>query len=95
MSKVTFKGKQVALNVKPGTLYRLAQAGFSLVDDLQDPTRQMLVAVELLRICAKTELSSEQVADSLRSMEPLLSAIMDLLDEETAKQETKGTKAGN
>lgn len=95
MATIKFLGRQVSLDLKPGTLYRLAQSGFSLVDDLQDPRRQVLVAIEILRICSKTKLTSEKVADKLESYEPLVVALQELLAEEDSNQPKKGTPTGN
>lgn len=97
MAKVKFKNKAVTLDFNPGTLYRLAKSGYSVPDCFLKPDTTILSSVELLRICSKTELSSEEVADSISGFEPLMKAIQDLLEEEEEKEKNKpqeGTPAG-
>lgn len=95
MSEITYNNKTVSLNISPLTVYQLAKAGFSLVEDLQDPVRQPLFAAELLRICSGTQETAEEVAANLDSFEPLFQGIMDLISEEEEKQPKEGTPEGN
>ena len=92
-STLKFEGKDVTLDLKPGTQYRLAKAGYSFPDSFSRADTAMLAATELLRICSKTELTSEEIADSLDSYEPLTNAVLALIDEEEAKlAPEKGTE---
>ena len=91
-----FEEKDVTLNLKPGTLYRLAQAGYSFPESFGKPETALLAATELLRICSKTELTSEEVADKLESYDDLTLAVTSLFDEEEEKLGAQeGTDQGN
>lgn len=84
-----FEGKEVTLNLKPGTLYRLAKAGYSFPESFGQIDTALLAATELLRICSKTDLSTEEVADSLEDYEALTAAVTSLFDAEEERIKSK------
>lgn len=98
-NSLTFRGKKVSLDMKPGTEYRLAQAGYTFPGSFVEPDTALLASVELLRICSGTDMTGEQIADSLKDFQPLTHAIIAMMDEmeQAAKNEqsTKGSEAGN
>ena len=98
MSEITFENNPVTLDLKPGTLYRLAKAGYAFPDSFGNSDTALLAAIELLRICSKTALTSEQVADKLEDIGPLTVAVANLFDEEEERMKSlpqEGTPEGN
>lgn len=98
MSKLKFQKKTVTLDLKAGTLYRLAKAGYSFPESFGQGDTALLAATELLRICSKTDLTTEEVADALDGYESLTKAIADLFDEEDTRltnEPEKGDSEGN
>ena len=90
-----FQGKYVTLDLKPGTLYRLAQAGYSFPESFGKPETSLLAATELLRICSKNDLTGAEIADQLDSYAPLVKAVTALFDQEEEKlSPEKGTPEG-
>ena len=84
-----FEGKPVVFDLKPGTLYRLAKAGYSFPESFGKSDTALLATTELLRICSKTDLTSEEVADRIDDYEPLMQVMADLFESEEAKLKAK------
>lgn len=91
---MNYKNTPVALNLTPGTQYKLALAGFSFYQSMGDPVQQILCGVELIRICSGTTDSADEVAENLESLEGLQTALIALIDQTANEKPAPETESG-